>query len=268
MVSPAPRLNGSQSTLHKVLSKAQLEAYWRDGFVIVPGAFDATFLQTTLHAINQLARLARGLQETCVRRGTQFVLSHTAHGEQRIDRIVGVGGIQPVLGQLGQHATLVGIATQILRSTKVTQLINQVHYKFPGDDVAFEWHQDSLHRRYGTEYWTDVNGTGSFVETIAAIDPMTLENGPIYVIPGSHQGGHIAVDPHTKSLPASKTRMDDAVPVLLGAGDLLVMGPYTIHCSQPNTGQTPRRTFLNGFACTGANRRIYPHVGTGLEILT
>jgi ectoine hydroxylase-related dioxygenase (phytanoyl-CoA dioxygenase family) len=268
MVSTASRLIRPETSLPGALSQQQLDAYWRDGFVVIPGCLDASFLTTTLHAINQLARLARGLSETCVRRGTQFVLSQGINGEQYIDRIVGVGGVQPVLARLGQHPTLVSIATQILRSREMVQLINQVHYKFPNDNVAFDWHQDSLHRRYGTEFWTDTNGTGSFVEIIAAIDPMTLDNGPIYVIPGSHLDGHIPVDPLTKKLPSPMTRTEDAVPVLLAAGDLLVMGPYTIHCSHPNTGPTPRRTFLNGFASQGANRRIYPYVGTGASVNT
>ena len=46
-----------------------------------------------------------------------------------------------------------------------------------------------------------MNGLGSFVETITAIDAMTLDNGPIRVIPGSHLSGHLPVGSDGKPFP-------------------------------------------------------------------
>ena len=164
---------------------------------------------------------------------------------------------------MGCSPELTNMASQILGSSELMQLINQVHYKFPGDEVQFEWHQDSRHRRYGTHEWTDVNGLGSFVETITAIDAMTLDNGPIRVIPGSHLSGHLPVGSDGKTLPSSSIDCDSAIPALLNPGDVLLLGPYTIHGSAPNHSRTSRRIFLNGFAMPGANKREYPWLGKG-----
>ena len=43
----------------------------------------------------------------------------------------------------------------------------------------------------------------------------------------------------------------------------VVFGPYTFHASDPNVSEGPRRALINGYACPGANRRIYPGRGSG-----
>ena len=45
--------------------------------------------------------------------------------------------------------------------------------------------------------------------------------------------------------------------------DVVMFGPYTVHCSQPNVSEHPRRVFINGFAYPGANTRLYPGRGAG-----
>jgi hypothetical protein len=57
------------------------------------------------------------------------------------------------------------------------QIINQAHFKMPGDGVAFEWHQDSQNRRYGTELWTDGGAPhGAYIQTLTAVDEVTAYN--------------------------------------------------------------------------------------------
>jgi ectoine hydroxylase-related dioxygenase (phytanoyl-CoA dioxygenase family) len=130
--------------------------------------------------------------------------------------------------------------------------------------VRFHFHQDSYHRRYGTELFTDVNGRGSFVQTLTAIDPMTADNGGLFVVPGSHLGGHIPT--LDGRLPEGSFDRGAAIPVELAAGDTLLLSPFTIHGSGPNLGRVPRRVFINGFASPGANRRDYPGAGFGVRI--
>lgn len=161
------------------------------------------------------------------------------------------------------------MAAQVLGSSMVDQLICQAHFKEPGDGVHFPWHQDSRHRRYGTELWSDVNGTGSFVELVTAVDPMTHDNGPLRVIPGSQRHGHLATDSKTESfLPTNDAWFDpdDAFDITLAPGDVALFGPYLIHGSEPNHSSLARRSFLNGFACPGANHRDYPGEGSGRSL--
>jgi len=249
------------------LTSGQIDAFYRDGYLLVPQVFDETDISLISDAFDRLADTAARFTDTTMHRGTQFVVRPHERGV-RIDRIVWVGGAEPILSAYGRDDRLLSLAAGILGTRRMEQLINQAHYKLPGDGVEFPWHQDSVHRRYGTPMWTDVDGRGSFVEMVTAVDPMTVGNGPLRVIPGSHVQGHIPVDPDTRRLPADHIDESRAVSVQMKPGDVLLFGPYTIHGSAPNLSRLPRRAFLNGFCIPGANRRIYPGDGAGRTVVS
>jgi ectoine hydroxylase-related dioxygenase (phytanoyl-CoA dioxygenase family) len=199
-------------------------------------------------------------------RGSLFVLADPTGvaGDPppvRIQRIVWCGAAEPILSEYGRDPRLVGMASQLLGSESMSQLINQAHFKIPGDGVEFPWHQDSTHRRYGRECWNDVNGRGSYVQTVVAVDPVTEENGPLQFIPGSCRLGHAGLP--EGQLPTGRVDPRTAVSATMSAGSVVLFGPYTYHRSTPNRSQQPRRVFLNGFAHPGANTRIYPGDGAG-----
>ena len=67
----------------------------------------------------------------------------------------------------------------------VAEIINQAHFKAPGDGVDFPWHQDSVNRGYHTGKFLDVHGNRSYVNIAVAIDAETAENGPLSVYEGT-----------------------------------------------------------------------------------
>jgi ectoine hydroxylase-related dioxygenase (phytanoyl-CoA dioxygenase family) len=190
---------------------------------------------------------------------TQFIVSQDPF---QLHRAVWASGAAPEL-QLGNEPNILRIATDVLGTQTPVQIIQQAHYKLPGDGVSFKWHQDASNRRYGSELWQDVNGRGSYVQIAIAIDPMSAENGGLSFIPGSHRSGFIA-DPITGDLPEGAFDPAQAVTPVLNPGDAVVFGPFVIHGSFANESDRARRTFLQGFASPGANRREYPGCGTGV----
>ncbi len=248
------------------LTPAQIGAFYRDGYLLVPQVFDETDISLISDAFERLADTASRFTGTTIHRGTQFVVRPAERGVC-IDRIVWVGAAEPILSAYGRDDRLLALAARILGTPRMEQLINQAHYKLAGDGVEFPWHQDSVHRRYGTPMWTDVDGRGSFVEMVTAVDPMTADNGPLQLIPGSNAQGHIPVDPVTRKLPPEAVDEARAVTIEMAPGDVLLFGPYTIHGSRPNLSRSPRRAFLNGFSIPGANRRIYPGDGAGRTVV-
>ena len=249
-----------------LLDSRQIEGFERDGFLVVRGVFDATEVDEMKAAFERLEAQAEGLDGKVMNNGSQFVCETQPDGRTRIHRIVWCGGAEPLLLDYGRDPRLLALVSQLTGARQFDQLINQAHFKRPGDAVTFEWHQDSIHRRYGTELWTDVDGRGSFIETTTAIDPMTEDNGPLQFIPGSHTGGHIEPDPQTGELPSGAYDPDDAVTLTMAPGDVALFGPFTIHGSGPNESDMPRRLFLNGYALPGANRRDYPGDGAGRRV--
>jgi ectoine hydroxylase-related dioxygenase (phytanoyl-CoA dioxygenase family) len=246
------------------LGSGQMREFFERGYLVLPRTFGEGTVERFRRAFSRLERRAQNLDETALVHGSLFVVKRQEPSRVRIDRIVWCGGAEPILGRLGRSPKLVEVAAELLGSPDLDQLVNQAHIKNPGDGVEFRFHQDSYHRRYGTELFTDLNGRGSFVQTLTALDAMHPDNGGLYVIPESHRAGHIPT--LDGRLPDGTFDAARAVPVHLAPGDTLLLSPFTIHGSGPNRGASARRLFINGFCSPGANRRVYPGAGTGLRL--
>ena len=246
------------------LASAKVSQFFEQGYVVMPRTFGEGTVARFRRAFSRLERRAQTLDEPTLVGDSLFVVKRTERERVRIDRIVWCGGAEPLLGRLGRSPKLVLAAAELLGGPELDQLVNQAHFKLPGDGVEFRYHQDSYHRRYGTELFTDLNGTGSFVQTLTAVDAMSPENGGLFVVPGSHHRGHIPT--LDGSLPEGSFDRGRAIPLLLAPGDTVLLSPFTIHGSGPNLGTTSRRLFINGFCSAGANRRVYPGAGTGLRL--
>lgn len=233
----------------------------RDGFAVVRSVVPAGELRAVSDAFDRLVARARTLPGTTDIDGTRFVVDASPF---RVHRVVWCGGAEPVLGAYGGDPRFVALASAVLGTDPVVQLIQQAHFKLPGDEVAFAWHQDASNRRYGTDLFTDVDGRGSFVQLALAVDPMGPENGGLAFLPGSHRAGFVA-DVETGALPPGRFDAGTAIAPQLAAGDVVLFGPFTVHGSEPNRSGIARRLFLQGYAAPGANRRVYPGCGAGVE---
>lgn len=112
---------------------------------------------------------------------------------------------------------------------------NQVVIKPPEQGLPFGWHQDTA---YGPckplEYltcWT-------------AIGRALVENGCVWIIPGSHKRGLL---PHVRnelSLDAVLDNEDGAIPVELEPGQVVIFNSLLLHKSGPNVSREVRRAFV------------------------
>lgn len=246
------------------LTPLQFAAYRRDGFLLVRSVFTPTEIHSIHSAFLRLNVQSQSLTQDATVDTSRFVVRaapDTSVHAMATHRVVWAGGAEPVLERFGKDHRLLQLASTVLNSETMVQLINQAHFKYPGDGVAFPWHQDSKHRRQGTPLFRDLNGQGSFIETITAVDPMTQDNGPLEVLLGSHLRGHLG-DSYAKELPQLLKDYPSRT-IIMAAGDVLLLSPFTTHRSLPNLGKASRFAFLNGFALPGASRRIYPGCGLG-----
>ncbi len=237
------------------------DALDRDGFAIVRGLVPRDEVAQMSAGFDRLLARARTLSGTEDVDGSRFVVDADPF---RLRRVVWCGGAEPVLGAYGGDPRFVRLAVEALGVQPVVQLVQQAHFKLPRDGVDFAWHQDASNRRYGTDLWRDVDGRGSFVQIAFAIDPQGRNNGGLEVIPGTHQLGFVA-DVDSGALPANLVDESKAVAAELEPGDALVFGPFVVHGSARNESDVSRRLFIQGYAAPGANSRVYPGCGTGVE---
>ena len=251
------------------LSDDDKRRFFEHGFFVLRGLFREDEVRAAREALERLYGVAQTLTQTGDHGGSFYALQVPASGPVVVQRVVWAGGSEPVLLRLSEDPRIVAPALELLGASSCQQLLCQAHYKMPNDGVAFDWHQDIQHRDKGNGTWRDVNGRGSYVQTILLVDDMTDENGPLEFLPASavalDESGRMVKTAHYDAAPGSPGSVSvdasRAVAVTGRAGDVLFFGPYAVHGSTPNNSPFPRRVLINGYAAPGANGRFYPGKG-------
>ena len=206
-----------------------LEDYDRNGFMIVRGGYSEADIQEVLA---EAVRICRGSY------GEFFGLVPAQPGETDDDVLIRhlcihyPHKVSQVIHRHLSHPAVVDALLAAIGSPNVKCLQSMLFIKASGKPGQ-AWHQD--------EYYIptrDRSGTASWI----ALDDATTENGCLWVIPGSHKPGIIwpqeehdderfdcageAVFPYTD---------DDAIPVELKRGDVLIFNGYLLHRSLPNS---------------------------------
>ena len=261
----------SQASRDTGLSDDEIQAFFEVGWIVRRALFKTDEVARMRACFDELEQIADELPETGLHRGSHFVLAEKC-GRRVINRVVWAGGCQRYLLDVGSDARLTVPSAQLLKSGAMDHLLNQAHFKRPRDGVTFGWHQDIQHRDKGNGTWADVNGCGSFVQTIIALDEMTPDSGPLKFMPGSAKWGRVELGDGAAAQRARRRetpaqfREQDAVTMAARPGDTLFFGPYTAHASFENTSDRYRRILINGYAYPGANRRVYPGDGAGRRL--
>ena len=254
------------------LSADEVKDYFEVGWITRRALFRADEVARMRACLSELEEMASELTETGLHEGSYFVLGQK-NGARIIKRVVWAGGCQRYLLEIGNDPRLTAPCAQLLRSEVMDHLLNQAHFKRPHDGVVFDWHQDIQHRDKGNGTWQDVNGQGSFVQTVIVLDEMGPDSGPLLFVPGSSKWGRVDFDDHDDPSAAQSAkrlaqfREENAVTIRAQPGDTLFFGPYTAHASFENTSSRYRRVLINGYASPGANRRVYPGAGAGRRLI-
>lgn len=265
-----------------MLTDEQLKSYDENGYVILPALFNSKEVNTLADITNSLAKQLSNIaldsnEDTTFKdlRGAQAVLArHPNNPDQpAIKRLVWAAAAAPELLNFGRDERILKLVAQLFASSEADHLINQVHYKYPGDGVFFGWHQDEANRRKFDKEWQDCGPRGSFVQIITSIDPCVTDNGPLIVIPGSHKWGNLNLSGYNAERlqqehldPRGLALADIQIPVLLAPGDTVLLHPQLLHSSEANQSLHSRRVLLNGFSYPGANHRNYPGRGSAQRI--
>ncbi|MBX9923081.1 MAG: phytanoyl-CoA dioxygenase family protein [Rhabdochlamydiaceae bacterium] len=182
--------------------------------------------------------------------GSKIIFKRPSSTSISIARINGIGGMQPSLLKIGRSEKMLRTFFALLGTSDLEHLIFQVHPKMPGDGIAFPKHRDIQFRQSYDPDWQDILGNGSYAICVIPVDPMTQENGGLWI------------DKNNYPIPQDKE--EERVWIEAQPGDLLFMHPYLFHGSGPNQSPTAsRKTLLTGFCAFGANHKTYP--GTAIN---
>jgi phytanoyl-CoA hydroxylase len=199
--------------------------YERDGYLLVPGVFDAGEVEEMRDAI---ARILATVEGTAADR------NHRWSGVDETLQLKGFHDLQyhdAVFARMVAHPRLVAVLTDLI-GPNVQLHHSKMLVKPPEQGAPFPMHQDQPyfpHERH------------SLVAASVHLDDTDEENGCLHVVPGSHRLGPLEAtgDAHTVDYP-----LESGVPCPAGAGDVLFFNYLTIHGSGTNRSTRTRRNVL------------------------
>lgn len=112
--------------------------------------------------------------------------------------------------------------------------------KEPGIGAAVSWHQDGDTHWDSDKFDEGIHGFNFMAQAYGS----TAVNG-LWVQPGSHKLGKIDIKKLVAE--AGSERIENAVPVVCNAGDVVICNRQLVHGSFPNSGFEPRVTVNFGF---------------------
>jgi ectoine hydroxylase-related dioxygenase (phytanoyl-CoA dioxygenase family) len=114
---------------------------------------------------------------------------------------------------------------------------NQIVVKPPEKGRSFNWHQDSGYT---------ITKPLEYITCWTAIGRAFVENGCIWVIPGSHKRGLIEhrLNEQSHSTDAVIESEEDALPVEMQAGQVAIFNSLLLHKSGPNVSREVRRAYV------------------------
>ncbi len=253
-----------------------LEAYWRTGFYVLEGVINgAELAELRADVARVLAGAPVSSDADCDKGGKQAIghdfalapygwarplsdpLGGTAKNKGRhpvkmldpepaqggpewtIERLRGNLQLMDSCLHLYGHPGLLAVVEAVLGPNFVPY--NEVVFiKEPGLGPSVAWHQD------GTAHWDAADwdhGAHGF-NFMAQLHPSTAGNG-VWVLPGSHKQGKVDIKQMVAD--SGSERIEGAVPLLCGAGDVFICNRQLVHGSFANSSPDRRITLNAGF---------------------
>ena len=232
-----------------MMSQAQIEAYKRDGFIVVENVFTPGEVAELRRVTDEFVEKARFVRE----HDNVYDLepSHSPQ-EPRVRRIKTPHAHHAAYQGIMQHPKLLGILQQLVNPA-IRFDTSKLNMKAAGYGAAVEWHQD----------WAFYPHTNDDLCAVGVMmDDCEMENGPLLCIPGSHKGP--VYDHHSEgvfcgAIDPSRADIDfaSARPCTGPAGSVSIHHARTIHGSAVNTSSKMRRLFLLQYRAADA----WPLVG-------
>jgi hypothetical protein len=204
-----------------------IDAFNRDGFLIVPALFD----QAEIREISVWADELQSQPETPGRQMMYFEPSALCPGERVLQRIENFCAYHADFAALCAGDKLLARVSELFGEPAVL-FKDKINYKLPGGG-GFKPHQD---QQAGWSAYADL-----FITAMVSIDSTTEENGCLELCAGHHRRGLLG-DEWTPLTDDDMRRLGGR-PVPTRAGDAVFFDSYTPHASGPN-GSAERRRVL------------------------
>lgn len=226
------------------------------GFCIAPVVFDSEQIRQARHAVDRV--YSGDLDEG---RSWPFVEPVMGNGPHDVRTTLFSAHVNRTIRSMAANEELVRMAAALLGCETVRLWQDQAIWK-PGtggvvvDDGNIGFHQDY-------SYWQD-SSTTNMVSANIALQDVTVENGALRMVPGSHKLGLISETGGFFDKNLAETRqqlqvdlgMAEDVPIELKAGQVSFHHSLTVHASGPNTSAFSRLVLAPAYIADGTYFRV------------
>ena len=226
-----------------VLTEQQYQQFWNDGFLVVEDVVDAGLLQAMRDDF------AAWVEES---RTQDKAWGDTLDGRARFDLEPGHSAEKPGLRRVNAPVEVSQAYYDAMAGSRMTDCVadligpnvkfhhSKINAKLPGGNTEVKWHQDFPF----TPHTND-----DLVTALLMVDDVTLENGPLEVVAGSHRGElhglwHDGVFTGAVDEEIARDCRDKAVSCVAPAGSVCLMHTRLLHGSAPNLGKNSRNIFI------------------------
>lgn len=223
-----------------MLTEAQLKQYEEQGYMIFEQLFSPDEMRELTRRIDLLDEESEKSLQQSGQRGISFAnqINFTAFLNKK----------DPYIRQFVADDRFVNITTQIL-GPNVKLYWDQSVYKRPEAPRDFPWHQDNSYQPIDPIH---------YLTCWLALEDATIENGCVWIIPGSHKMGLVE---HKKTDIGLQCYFGDdpGVPVPLKSGSMVAFHSLLFHRSTPNRStHSTRKGYVIQYSVDGAK-----HAETG-----
>ena len=229
-----------------ILSQNQKEQFWTDGFLLVENAINDRQLENLKKTFLDWVNDSRNYK-------TDY--GETMDGRPRFDLQPGHSSDVPGLRRIQSPEEISEVFADVMRNGRsvdmCAELIGQgirfhhgkVNSKLPGTATKVNFHQD-----FPFEPMTN----DDMITCLLFIDDVTLENGPLEVVPGTHKGPlyshwHNGIFTGSVSDEILAQHEDKVMRCTGKAGSVCLMHASLLHGSAPNLSNKSRTLYISTY---------------------
>jgi phytanoyl-CoA hydroxylase len=228
------------------LSQDQKDAFWRDGVLVVRDAVTPEELAALRAEFDEWVEESRAHTDD---------YGETLDGRARFDLQPGHSAAKPALRRVQSPEEVSEVFAATMRNARTVDLCaeligpgirfhhGKVNSKLPGSATQVKWHQD---------FPFEPMSNDDMITCLLFIDDVTMENGPLEVLPGSHKGPihshwHNGVFTGAVDDAIIDAQRDRIVKCTGKAGSVCLMHASLLHGSAPNLSDQPRTLYITTY---------------------
>ena len=225
------------------LTQDQKDQFWRDGVLVVEDA-------VTADELDSLRSVFAGWVEES--RGHDNDYGETLDGRARFDLEPGHSAEQPALRRVQSPEEVSDVYAGVMRNARMADVVaeligpaikfhhGKVNSKLPGAATKVKFHQDFTFQPMTND---------DMITALLFVDDVTLENGPLEVVPGTHKGPlyslwHDGVFTGTVADEVFEEHKGNIVKCTGKAGSVCLMHCSLLHGSAPNLSDKSRTLYI------------------------